>query len=458
MTKLFRSLALIGLSAAAWAQSRTALDRYVAAPDPNYRWSLVNTVDGGKYRAYVLELTSQQWLTEKEIDKPVWKHWLTIIRPAQVVGTTGFLFITGGSNASKPPANTDVPLADMAVTSNSVVAELRMVPNQPVKFVDAEKATSEDATIAYTWDKFLKTGDEKWPLRLPMAKAAVRAMDTITAFAGSDAGGRATVDKFVVAGGSKRGWTTWTAAVVDKRVVAIVPLVIDMLNLEKSFIHHWRAYGFWAPAVGDYVNKDLMSWMGTPQYRALMKIEEPYEYRDRLTMPKYIVNAAGDQFFLPDSSQFYWDDLSGEKHLRYVPNADHSLRGSDAAASMSAFYDMVLAGRPRPKYSWKIDADQITVECADQPTEVKLWQATNEKARDFRLMTIGPAYKSTTLQPVGGGKYVAKLAAPEKGFTASFVELTFPSGMKYPMKVTTGVKVLPDTYPFPAPNMRGSGN
>ena len=68
-----------------------------------------------------------------------------------------------------------------------------------------------------------------------------------------------------------------------------------------------------------------MDWMGTPQFRALMKIEEPYEYRDRLTMPKLLLNASGDQFFLPDSSQFYFDDLRGEKHLRYVPNTSHSL-------------------------------------------------------------------------------------------------------------------------------------
>ena len=53
---------------------------------------------------------------------------------------------------------------------------------------------------------------------------------------------------------------------------------------------------------------------------ALLKIEDPYEYRDRLTMPKYLVNATGDQFFLPDSSQFYFDELKGEKYLRYVPN------------------------------------------------------------------------------------------------------------------------------------------
>ena len=69
----------------------------------------------------------------------------------------------------------------------------------------------------------------------------------------------------------------------------------------------------------------LLDRLNTPEFKALMRIEEPYQYRDRLTMPKLILNASGDQFFLPDSSQFYFDGLRGEKHLRYVPNADHSL-------------------------------------------------------------------------------------------------------------------------------------
>jgi PhoPQ-activated pathogenicity-related protein len=452
-----KSLLLTLLTAAACAaQSKTALDRYVAAPDSHFEWRLVNTIDGGAVRAYVLEMTSQKWLTEAEIDKPVWKHWVTIIRPSQVKGTTAFLFITGGANNSKPPEKPDGSLVDSAVNTGSIVVELRMVPNQPVKFPDAPKETYEDATIAYTWDKFLKTGDEKWPLRLPMTKAAVRAMDAATQFAATDAGGRATIANFVVAGASKRGWTTWTTAAVDKRVVAIAPIVIDVLNVEKSMTHHWRAYGFWAPAVGDYQAKDLMGWMGTPQNQALMAIEDPYSYRDRFTMPKYIVNSAGDQFFLPDSSQFYWDALTGEKHLRYVPNSDHSLRGSDAAQSLQAFYDMVLRGQARPRYSWKISDGEIEVTCQDQPTEVKLWQATNPAARDFRLMTIKNAYQATPLTAMGNGRYVAKIAAPPSGFTASFVELTFPSGGKYPLKVTTAVKVLPDTYPFPAPKARSA--
>jgi hypothetical protein len=44
---------------------------------------------------------------------------------------------------------------------------------------------------------------------------------------------------------------------------------------------------------------------------------------------------------------------------------------------------------------------------------------------------------------------------PEKGWSAYFVELTFPSGGKYPYKFTTAVRVTPDTLPFPAPKPTG---
>lgn len=64
----------------------------------------------------------------------------------------------------------------MATATKTVVAELRMIPNQPLVFTDDGKPRKEDSTIAYTWDNYMRTGDEKWPLRLPMTKAVVRAM------------------------------------------------------------------------------------------------------------------------------------------------------------------------------------------------------------------------------------------------------------------------------------------
>jgi PhoPQ-activated pathogenicity-related protein len=298
----------------------------------------------------------------------------------------------------------------------------------------------------------MRTGDETWPLRFPMTKAAVRAMDVMTTFCAGLETGKAVVDKFVLIGGSKRGWAAWTTAAVDARVIAVVPASIDVLNVEKSLEHHFRSYGFWAPALKDYTDMRIMDWSGTPQFRALMKIEDPYSYRDRLTIPKFVVNSTGDQYFLPDSSQFYFPDLKGEKYLRYVPNTRHDLDNSDAYPSMIAFYGSILTGSPRPKFDWKFEADgSIVVESADRPAEVKLWQATNPAARDFRLDTLGPAWTNSPLEPVSEGKYAGKVEKPPKGWTAYFVEMTYPSPGKFPFKFTTEVRVIPDILPFPAP-------
>ena len=320
-----------------------------------------------------------------------------------------------------------------------------MVPNQPLTFSDDKQPRTEDALIAYSWDKYLRTGEELWPARLPMTKAAVRAMDTVTAFLASEVGGKLKVDSFVVAGSSKRGWTTWTTAAVDKRVVAIVPLVIDLLNIEPSFHHHFAAYGYYAPVISEYEQMGIMKWAGTPQYKALMKIEEPYEYRERLALPKFIINAADDPFFLPDSWRFYYDQLPGVKYLRYVPNADHSLSGTDVYVSLQACYNAVLTGASLPRFDWNIQKDgTIRVKTKDQPSEVKLWQITNPSSRDFRLTTIGPLWTSTQLDPGSSGEYTAKVSAPKHGWTAYMIELTFPGSLgNTPFKFTTGVSVTP---------------
>jgi len=435
----------------------TALDRYVRAPDPSFTWKVVRRLPAEGATATLIDMTSQRWLTEQEVEHPLWRHWVTVVTPPTVTTDAALLYITGGRLDRDPPSTVPPWLIETARDTGSVVAELRLVPNQPIVFLDdpARKPRLEDDFLAYTWDHFLRTGDERWPARLPMTKSAVRAMDAVSAFEASQDGGGHRVSRFVVSGGSKRGWTTWTTAAVDTRVTAIAPLVIDVLNVEPSFIHHWRAYGAWSDAVKDYVEHGIMDWIGTAPYHRLMHIEDPYEYRDRLTMPKMLVNASGDQFFLPDSSQFYFDDLKGEKHLRYVPNTNHGLEKSDAIDTVEAFYAAVVTGTPRPEITWTFEKNgSIKAVAKSRPDTVTLWQATNPDARDFRLDTIGPAYTSTPLSPEGPNTWIARPKQPAKGWTAAFIEFTFPTGGPHPLKLTTAVRVLPDTLPFPPPQPR----
>ena len=431
--------------------TETALDRYVAKPDPAYAWSKVATVPEAGVTSFVLDLVSQNWLTTAEVDRPEWRHWVMIARPDNLAHSTALLMIAGGANGAGAPPKPSKSLAEIAKATQSVVVELRMVPNQSLVFGGDGQPRKEDDLIAYAWEKYLRTGDERWPARLPMTKAAVRAMDAVTEFLATEEGGRAKVDTFVVAGGSKRGWTTWTTAIVDRRVVAICPLVIDVLNVEASFRHHYRAYGFYAPAVGDYVRHGVINWMGTPESKALYAIEDPFSYRDRLALPKLLINACGDQFFLPDSSQFYFEDLPGVKYLRYIPNTDHSLRNSDANSTLTAWHHATLNKTPLPQFTWKHGADgTLTVTAKTKPTAVLLWQATNPEKRDFRLETFGPNWKST---PVEGtdGVFTATIPKPEQGWTAYVMELTFDLGGPAPLKVTTDVTVTPRSLPFDLP-------
>ncbi|HQR36110.1 MAG TPA: PhoPQ-activated protein PqaA family protein, partial [Blastocatellia bacterium] len=125
------------------------------------------------------------------------------------------------------------------------------------------------------------------------------------------------------------------------------------------------------------------------------------------------------------------------------------LAGSDATESMIAFYQAVLSGKPRPRFSWTKQKDgSLVVKPIDKPKEVNLWQATNPNTRDFRLDLIGKAYTSTPLKAEKDGSYVGRVAKPEKGYTAFFVEMVYDSGGKYPFKFTTEVSVLPDVLPF----------
>lgn len=426
----------------------SALASYVYTFDPSYQYSVANIVDYGAYTFYALDMTSQTWRSEADVDKPVWRHWVEVVVPAGPLQSTAFLFIDGGSNNfGAPPSNADPALVQLALVTHSVVVDLKTVPNEPVIFTDEVDNRTEDEIIAYTFDKYMEhlgePGNDTWPLLVAMTKSAVRAMDTAQSFVPTVTG--SPIYDFVVGGGSKRGWTTWLTAAVDYRVRGIIPAVFDNLHQGPQMVHHYAAYGFFSEAVQEYTDMQVFERMTTPEGQQLSMIVDPYRYLNngRFWIPKLILNSAGDEFFVPDSAQYYFHDLPGEdNYLRYLPNTGHGLDAS-AYESVITFYYAILNNSPLPKFSWTVEPDgAIRAETIDTPIEVRMWQATNPTARDFRR-TLHPdiAWTSTVLTEQDGF-YIADPPMPAQGATAFFIEFTFPSDLPgFPHKFTTEIWV-----------------
>lgn len=453
MRHLLLSLLIVSLCPALPSWSQTALDDYVARVDEAYKWELVSSTRHDYYTYHLIRLQSLQWRSADEVDRPIWEHWLGVIVPFHVTEKQALLHICGGHNENPAPDIVDQSEATLAWATNSIVAQLRMIPNQFLRFTDEhdprylQNGRREDQMVAYTWKKYLETNDPTWIATFPMTKAVVRAIDTLQEFAKQEL--YLDLDGFVLAGASKRGWTAWMTAAVDPRVTGVAAAVIDLLNLKKSIVHHFRAYGFWSPALCDYVDVGINHQLENPVFDNLLCLIEPLNYSDRLTMPKLVLNATGDDFFTPDSSCFYFGQLEGPKYLRYVPNTNHNLIGPDALKSAAAFYAAVIKGQHIPCCQWELSADGVLkVDSDHPPRSAKLWSAHNRMARDFRLSSIGPTWTSTDVEVNGQSSVEVQLHPPEEGWAAYMIELTFDGLNGLPIVQTTDVFILPDHLPF----------
>jgi len=424
---------------------------YVTKADPAFRYEVAETFNGEGWTEHRVKMVSGTWLTKQEVNHPEWWHWVTIVVPNEVTETEALMVIGGGSTEDEKPQAANELLVQAAVGTKSIIAEISNIPFQPLNYVNDEKDDRfEDDLIAYGWRQYLEGGakdeDVEWLAHIPMTRAVVRAMDVVQEISMDLS---KPVDSFVVAGASKRGWATWTTAIVDDRVIAIIPVVIDMLNVESSFNHHWRCYGAWSPAINDYINEGIMDWTGSKEYARLLELVEPYSFIDQLTLPKFLINATGDEFFITDSWQFYWDDLVGDKYIQYVPNANHGLNGTYNMGSLVAFYNAVITESAIPKVDWSVSADSIYLEVlSDVDYKVTKWEAVNENARDFRVPVIGRVWKDSELSKTSNNQYAIHFPAPERGYKAGMLEIIFDSGTEVPFTFTTGTVVTPNTYPF----------
>jgi len=425
---------------------------YTEAEDKAFSYEIVEQVQGDGWTEYRIYLISGTWLTTEEVDEPRWWHWLTMVVPDEFRESESLLLIGGGWRGDTIPIVATEHMINTAISTGSVVSHLSNIPFQPLDFKgDTAGGVFEDDLIAFAWLQFMEGGASEdlhmWLPRFPMTRAVVRAMDVVQEICGSK---QKPVDGFFVAGASKRGWTTWNVAAVDKRVIGAAPVVIDMLNLIPSFQHHWQCYGEWAPAIDPYVNLGIMNWMETEEFLAMLKLVEPYQFLERLSMPKLLINATCDEFFVTDSWKFYWKDLRGENYLQYVPNVGHGLHGSYLTENLVSFYQRIITQTEIPSFTWSIGRDTIYAEV--DPTsnyQIRLWEAVNPVGRDFKSYVIGEeAWQMEAMEIQDNGFYAIPVSSPDKGYKGALVEVVFNPESDFPRTLTTGTLVTPDSYPF----------
>lgn len=425
------SLALV-LAMAGPAQAD--LLTYVNKPDPSFSWKLRAKIDHHQGTIYDLELVSQAW------QGMTWKHQLQVYLPKGVKpAATLFLWNQGG----RASFSSITMAMDFARKIQAPVAFLYHVPNQPLL------KKTEDALIAETFVRYLNTGDDDWPLLFPMVKSLVRAMDALQEFARQEWNVRIT--HFVISGGSKRGWTTWLTGVVDGRVKAIAPMVIDILNFQAQLPHQRRSFGKYSANIADYTRRGLVPIPDTASAKHLWAMVDPWIHRAKLSMPKLIINGTNDPYWAVDSLNLYWDDLPGEKWVLYVPNAGHFLRQKHgdgrqdnvrARNALAAFAHYQIHGKPMPRLQWRHHDNAgrlcLTVQCQPAPEAARLWLA-QAPIRDFRKTRWIQQTAEITDNIVH-----ATIDPPTLGCCAFFAELDFTmDGLHYHLSTQIRVAGTP---------------
>ncbi len=420
MSDLPRAALTAGLCAVALAcavPARADLLAYVKKADDAFFWKVKERNEVNGNRIYEIDLVSQKW------HDIAWDHQLVVYLPRDLKpGSTLVLMNTGGS----PGTDTHLVGLALARQCQAPVAILFGVPKQPL-FGDRK----EDALIAETFVRFLKDRDDSWPLLFPMVKSVVKAMDALQAFSKEE--WKEPLKEFIITGGSKRGWTSWlTAATGDKRVKAIAPMVIDVLNMVEQMKQQLRDFGKPSDMIHDYVERGLVPLPDSDDARRLWRMVDPYSYRDKLTLPKLIILGNNDPYWTTDALNLYWDGLKGGKWVTYVPNAGHDLKQDGkpdrtrALSALGGFTRHLIAAKPMPKLAWKHDDDggklRLTIEATPAPKAARLWVAT-APTRDFRT-----AKWEAHAASVGKDNVIGEVEPPREGCLAFYGDLDYEIG------------------------------
>ena len=416
-------------------------------------------------RVKYYQLSSQTWSPQHQVSPEKWQHNVIFYIPAHPQNQRALVIINNGTNnasssmsASPPTDFTTEMLTRLARETQTIVISVSDIPNQYLTFENDGKPRREDDSVARSWALFMQAPPQyqTLPLQVPMSGAVSQTLSLaeheLKAWH---------IKRFILSGISKRGWTSWLTAIADPRVDAIVPFVIDLLNQREALTHMYKSYGGnWPIAFFPYYNEKIDTQITSPQFAQLMQIQDPIayansSYKHRLAIPKYIVNASGDDFYTPDNSRFYYDKLPGQKSLRVVPNSSHYGVKTVATEALIPFVKRIQQNKALPAISVtqekKTGEETLKIFFSESPVSIKLWSANNPLARDFRY-ACNIRYHASDIPLPDNHNLTVKLVDPTRGWTASFVEATFKDGY---VSTTPVVISTDEVYPATPPEKGG---
>ena len=314
----------------------------------------------------------------------------------------------------------------------------------------------EGELMGHSLERQGETGDPRWNGYAWLGKVLVRGVTVLASLPETQ------VREAVVTGCSKRGMASWIAVAADRRVIGAFPTCWNTGNYDKTGKLLLDRFG------GDYqpgrdkdsktphratkapafvTVREQYERTQRPEFRALAPLLDPVVFRDRIA-DKAILYATGtsDPLYHVLACNLVLPELSGEKGVLLVPNADHTPNTEQHRTAWTMWLAHCCLGR---------DVPRIVVETVQGDNEVTVTArvATSTRVEDVAVWWAAhPAgtyleskWRSVSMSGAEG-LYRATLPRPVDAYVAFFVAVRDDDPGTCPGYTTSPpFEIMPDT-------------
>ncbi len=354
----------------------------------------------------VLSFHSIDWMGNK------WYHRGVIFQP--VGAASEYAAIVFGGMGEKPESFLEEFGLKAAAEARIPVFVVTDVPFMPQFGIN-----DEEELLAFSLEKYFETGDIKWPLPYPMAAAYMRAATLLNNLLSSHP------TKFILSGGSKRGWASCIAAAADPRIVAIAPRSFAGFDLKALMNTHLEVYGELRGVLESLSKSGLTEKIDTPLWDDFAKYYDPITVMKRKDLKVMLLLGSNDVLNPLGIERTYQEAYSGNLYIAYVPSATHtSLHSSiEAEIAWRMFLKNIVLETPIPNvisidmfssnenidFSVKVNDNGAAID------RIELWYAYSD-TKDFTQVSW-----NSLMMTENGQNYTASIESKEGEFIGIFV-------------------------------------